>query len=80
MGLTISVIMKLSSALTNCFAKSVDVFLVAAISATVGAFVIYLASNVLHFRDGGMLVATRRVGPPMEIPLVPRHSQRHGSE
>jgi hypothetical protein len=75
--------MKLSSALTNCFAKSVDVFLTATISAVIGDFVftvpfvlgliIYLASNVLYFRDGDKLVA-QRLPPerPTEIPLVAR--------
>ena len=75
--------MKLSSALTNCFAKSVDVFLTAAISAAMGDFVftvpfvlgliIYLASNVLYFRDSDKLVA-KELPPkkPIDFPLLER--------
>lgn len=84
-GLTISIIMKLSSALTNCFAKSVDVFLTAAISSATGDFefsvqfalglAIYLASNVLYFRDGKQLVAKRPIetdAPPLQFELLSR--------
>lgn len=72
-GLTISIIMKLSSALTNCFAKSVDVFLTAAISSLVGDFdfnvsfvlglAIYTTSNILYFRDSDRLVAKPNPNP-----------------
>ena len=91
-GLTISIIMKLSSALTNCFAKSVDVFLTALISASVGDFqfsvqfvlglVIYVAANILYFRDGAKLVKKREqarqpaVAPSLELALLPPRARQ----